>query len=98
MGHPSATRQVDPCIAPWDGFLRRSVPFGSWWTGEDARLSINNRHRGKGRPFAPATPPDMRVRIRRFSSVELERREQAWNAERVKVRNGKRERQRRAVR
>jgi hypothetical protein len=57
-----------------------------------------NRHRGKGRPFAPATPPDMRVRIRRFSSVELERREQAWNAERVKVRNGKRERQRRAVR
>ena len=41
MGHPSATRQVDPCIAPWDGFLRRSVPFGSWWTGEDARLSIN---------------------------------------------------------
>jgi hypothetical protein len=25
-----------------------------------------NRHRGTGHPASPATPPDMRVRIRRF--------------------------------
>src|SRR5208282_6531837 len=30
-----------------------------------------NRHRGSGCPLAPATPPYMRVRIRRFGGVEL---------------------------
>ena len=33
----------------------------------------HNRHRGESRLSSPATPPYMRVRIRRFSSVELER-------------------------
>jgi hypothetical protein len=28
-----------------------------------------NRHRGTGRPASPATPPDMRVRIRRFGGL-----------------------------
>src|SRR5262250_2697047 len=29
-----------------------------------------NRHRGSGRPLSPATPPYMRVRIRRFRKIE----------------------------
>src|SRR5215472_17169144 len=28
-----------------------------------------NRHRGSGRPLSPATPPYMRVRIRRFGGL-----------------------------
>src|SRR5262244_790563 len=28
-----------------------------------------NRHRGNGRPLSPATPPYMRVRIRRFGGL-----------------------------
>jgi hypothetical protein len=28
-----------------------------------------NRHRGTGHPASPATPPDMRVRIRRFGGL-----------------------------
>jgi len=28
-----------------------------------------DRHRGTGRPASPATPPDMRVRIRRFGGL-----------------------------
>jgi len=31
--------------------------------------SVCNRHRGSGRPLSPATPPDMRVRIRRFRGL-----------------------------
>jgi hypothetical protein len=40
---------------------------------------------------------DMRVRIRRFSSVELRRIQQPWNAERVEVSKRKRGGQCRAV-
>jgi hypothetical protein len=29
----------------------------------------SNRHRGTGRPASPATPPYMRVRIRRFGGL-----------------------------
>ena len=28
-----------------------------------------DRHRGSGRPLSPATPPDKRVRIRRFEKL-----------------------------
>src|SRR5216684_5439782 len=52
-------------------------------------LRCGNRHRGGGRPLSPATPPDMRVRIRRFSSVELEHGQQAWKTERIEVSNRK---------
>src|SRR5450432_1207262 len=31
--------------------------------------SLPNRHRGSGHPLAPATPPDMRVRIGRFRGL-----------------------------
>jgi hypothetical protein len=31
--------------------------------------TASNRHRGSGRPLSPATPPYMRVRIRRFSEL-----------------------------
>ena len=31
--------------------------------------STKNRHRGSGHPLSPATPPDMRVRIGRFSGL-----------------------------
>src|SRR5713101_5029077 len=51
--------------------------------------SASNRHRGSGRPLAPATPPDMRVRIRRFSSVELEHIQQPRKTERIEVSNRK---------
>jgi hypothetical protein len=34
-----------------------------------ARGLLPNRHRGTGRPASPATPPDMRVRIRRFGGL-----------------------------
>ncbi|HEV2731740.1 MAG TPA: hypothetical protein VGV15_17050, partial [Terriglobales bacterium] len=30
---------------------------------------LKNRHRGKGHPSSPATPPYMRVRIRRFGGL-----------------------------
>src|SRR5258705_11929905 len=35
----------------------------------DAFAALLNRHRGDGRPSAPATPPYMRVRIRRLSEL-----------------------------
>jgi hypothetical protein len=31
--------------------------------------ALVNRHRGRGYPRTPATPPDMRVRIRRFGGL-----------------------------
>jgi len=34
-----------------------------------AELPESNRHRGSGHPLSPATPPYMRVRIRRFSEL-----------------------------
>src|SRR5260370_25503245 len=50
---------------------------------------LQNRHRGSGRPLSPATPPYMRVRIRRFSSVELDTIQQPGKTERVEVSNRK---------
>src|SRR6266852_5921591 len=47
--------------------------------------SASNRHRGSGHPLSPATPPYMRVRIRRFSSVELGHVQQPWKTERIEV-------------
>ncbi|MGA8622243.1 MAG: hypothetical protein WB660_27445, partial [Candidatus Sulfotelmatobacter sp.] len=35
----------------------------------DKASFVANRHRGTGRPASPATPPDMRVRIRRFGGL-----------------------------
>jgi hypothetical protein len=46
---------------------------------------------GIGGRVAPSPLPhhqDMRVRIRRFSSVKLKHRKQPWNPERVEVDNG----------
>src|SRR6266568_2746441 len=59
--------------------------------------SSANRHRGSGHPLSPATPPDLRVRIRRFSSVELEHIEQPRKTERIEVSNRKGGLQGRAV-
>jgi hypothetical protein len=44
-----------------------------------------NRHRGSGHPLSPATPPYMRVRIRRFSSVGLKHTQQPRKTERIEV-------------
>src|ERR1035437_4195806 len=52
-------------------------------------LFAANRHRGSGRPLSPATPPYMRVRIRRFSSVELEYVQQPRKTDRIEVSNRK---------
>jgi hypothetical protein len=60
-------------------------------------LRIFNRHRGSGHPLSPATPPYMRVRIRRFSSVELGHVQQPRKTERVEVCNRKCRLQGRAV-
>jgi hypothetical protein len=48
---------------------------------------------GESRLSSPTTPPYMRVRIWRFSSVELESVHQPGKTERVKVSNGKGHRQ-----
>jgi len=60
-------------------------------------IPVSNRHRGSGRPLSPATPPYMRVRIRRFSSVELEYVPQPRETERIEVSNRKCGLQSRAV-
>jgi len=55
------------------------------------------RPRWDGHPSAPATPPDMRVRIRRFRGLRIAS-EQARETKRIEVSNRKRVRQGRAVR
>jgi len=37
---------------------------------------LGNRHRGESHLSSPATPPDVRVRIRRFGQIELNNGEQ----------------------
>jgi hypothetical protein len=39
-----------------------------------------NRHRGESRLSSPATPPDKRVRIRRFGWIELFPNVQPWKS------------------
>ena len=39
------------------------------FTSKQSTLLGVHRHRGSGRPLAPATRPDMRVRIRRFGGL-----------------------------
>ncbi len=66
-----------------------SVPQPS--TGMLLRLSLAgaiDRDRGKPHGSAPPTPPDMRVRIRRFESVTLTLLDQRGKSERPKVRIG----------
>src|SRR5580692_11811140 len=58
---------------------------------------IQNRHRGSGRPLSPATPPDMRGRIGRFSGLR-QAIGQPRKTERVEVGERKRDRQGWAVR
>jgi len=68
-------------------FELRAAPHGS------QRMCIAaNRHRGSGHPLAPATPPDMRVRIGRFRGLG-QAIEESRKTERVKVADGKRVRQ-----
>src|SRR5437870_11572117 len=56
---------------------------------ERTQHTTPNRHRGSGHPLSPATPPYMGVRIRRFSSVELEYVQQPRKTERIEVSNRK---------
>src|SRR5207245_10083585 len=75
------------------------------WLATKAKVAHNaafppnapNRHRGSGRPLSPATPPDMRVRIRRFRGLRNAI-EQARETKRVEIGDGKRVRQGRTVR
>jgi VWFA-related protein len=46
-----------------------------------------NRHRGSGCPLSPATPPDMRVRIRRFRGLRIAS-GQARESKRIEVGDG----------
>ena len=80
-------------------FANPSPPSG--WE-EDFHLQAieharHNRHRGSGRPLSPATPPYMRVRIRRFRGLRMAI-EQPRKTERVKVGDRKRDGQGRAAR
>ena len=56
--------------------------------GESAR-KFGTKHadwdRGGGHPPTPATPPYVRVRIRRFESVTLTVLEQCWKSQRFEV-------------
>src|SRR5258705_13355924 len=54
--------------------LTQCVPGCQRTLGRVALVERNtiNRHRGSGHPLSPATPPYMRVRIRRFSGWEPE--------------------------
>src|SRR5215471_1213556 len=52
--------------------------------GRDATRFFD-RHRGRGRPRTPATPPCVRVRTRRFESVALASINQRWKSERFEV-------------
>src|SRR5712671_7688497 len=68
--------------------------------GTGGCLGLNRllkRHRGESHLSSPATPPYMRVRIRRFGGVELSR-NQVWETERVEVSVGKRDTQGGAIR
>jgi hypothetical protein len=49
-----------------------------------------NRHRGRGCPRTPATPPDMRVRIRRFGELSRGLNDQSRKSERSEVGIGQR--------
>jgi hypothetical protein len=57
---------------------------------------LGNRHRGSGRPLSPATPPYMRVRVRRFNGLRWTS-EQPRKTDGVKVGDRKRNGQGRAV-
>jgi len=51
----------------------KAVPNSMVEDAQEDEAPDRNRHRGSGHPLSPATPPYMRVRIRRFSSVKLAR-------------------------
>jgi hypothetical protein len=55
-----------------------------------ARRAQRNRHRGESHLSSPATPPDVRVRIRRFGWIELNNGEQLRQSKRCEVSIGKR--------
>ncbi len=57
-----------------------------------------NRDRGKSRDSPPPTPPDMRVRIRRFGWLGNRRHSQSRNPKRVEVSIGQRDAERGRVR
>ena len=46
-----------------------SVPRRFPSSSRPSPTSYRDRHRGSGHPLSPATPPDMRVRIRRFGGL-----------------------------
>jgi len=49
-----------------------------------------NRDRKSSHLLTPPTPPDKRLRIRRFRRIELMTCEQPWNSKLVEVGNGER--------
>jgi hypothetical protein len=65
--------------------LATSLYLRGFTDGEIKQSDRGDRHRGSGRPLSPATPPDMRVRIRRFGWIELWTGEQPWDSKRVEV-------------
>src|SRR5712691_5886363 len=66
------------------------------WAYLPSRLT--NRDRGKLRGSPPPTPPDMRVRIRRFGGLSNRVHSSSRNPKRVEVSVGQRDAERRRVR
>ena len=64
----SSTTQISH---PSHGVRNHFKKKGSTWAaaGRPKEVFEPNRHRGTGRPASPATPPYMRVRIRRFGGL-----------------------------
>lgn len=92
-GEPNRNAYVES----FNGRLRDECLNEHWITGlaharsviEAWRREYNeerpNRHRGRGCPRTSATPPDMRVRIRRFGELSRSVNDQSWKSERSEV-------------
>jgi len=78
------------CLYPDSGSLTRARNLG--------RGSHLDWDRGEPHSSSPPTPPDMRVRIRRFGGLSDRLHSQSWNPERVEVGIGQCDAERRRVR
>jgi hypothetical protein len=71
---PATVERADGIACPkWSAVRRRR--FNATWTKKKA-----DRHRGESHLSSPATPPDKRVRIRRFGRIELLPRKHPWKS------------------
>src|ERR1700722_5493549 len=82
---------------PFTALPARRKNYARFTAASRPRGPAAHRDRGESHLSAPPTPPDMRVRIRRFGRIELGTSEQPWNPKLIEVGVGKRIAQRGAV-